>query len=105
MFEIWHTQPIEETLHVLNSSEKGLGHIEAVRRLKEFGPNILPEAKPESYASIFLRQFKSPLIYVLFGAGVIVLAMGEMVDGALILAVLVFNAIVGTIQEGRAQNT
>ncbi|RJR12627.1 HAD family hydrolase [Candidatus Parcubacteria bacterium] len=105
MLDPWHTQEAEETFRVLDTSEKGLSHIEAVRRLKENGPNTLPEAKGESHFAIFIRQFKSPLIYVLFGASLVMLATHETVDGLLILAVLVFNAVIGSIQEGRAQNT
>src|SRR3989338_3402150 len=66
---------------------------------------MLPERKPDSVARIFLRQFQSPLIYILLGASATVFLMGELADGSIILAVLIFNAIVGTIQEGRAQNT
>ena len=54
---------------------------------------------------IFLRQFQSPLIYILFAAAGIVFAMGEVIDASIIFAVLLFNAIVGTMQEGKAQNT
>ena len=105
MVDVWHTQSIEETLQVLKGGREGLSSKEAARRLREGGSNTLPEAKPESVARIFIRQFESPLIYVLFGASIIVFAMGERIDGSIILAVLVFNAIAGTFQEGRAQNT
>ncbi len=101
----WHNKALSEVFESLRSDEKGLGAAEAIRRLKEDGSNALPEAKPDGFADIFLRQFKSPLIYILFAASAIVFSMGEIVDGSIILAVLLFNAIVGTIQEGRAQNT
>src|SRR3989344_4073682 len=103
--DVWHTQPVEETFKVLKTGSAGLSSTEAARRLREGGPNTLPEARQEGIATIFLRQFESPLIYVLFGASVIVFAMGEWIDGSIILAVLLFNAIAGTFQEGRAQNT
>lgn len=105
MLDPWHAQQTEETFRVLNTSDQGLTHIEAARRLKESGPNALPEAKGESYLAIFIRQFKSPLIYVLLAAGGVMLFMHDTVDAILILIVLVFNALIGSIQEGRAQNT
>ncbi|MCI0542746.1 HAD-IC family P-type ATPase [bacterium] len=88
----------------LHTSERGLGSEEAARRLTEYGPNALPEGKREHGFIIFLRQFKSPLIYVLLAAGVIVFVNGETADAVIILAVLLFNAVIGTFQEGRAQN-
>ncbi|MDO8593073.1 MAG: HAD-IC family P-type ATPase [bacterium] len=101
----WHTKEIPEILAVLHSSEHGLTKEEAAGRLKEYGPNKLSEGKADSLFVIFLRQFQSSLIYILFAASMIVFAMGEIADGSIILAILFFNAIVGTIQEGKAQNT
>src|SRR3989338_7375772 len=105
MIDVWHTKAIGAVLGALTTGEKGLSNTEAAKRYAALGPNVLPEAKPDSYAAIFLRQFESPLIYVLFCASAVAFGMGRFVDGSLILAVLIFNAIVGTIQEGRAQNT
>ena len=101
----WYRKPLFEVLSVLGSDESGLSAEEAGARLRSGGMNVLPEAKSESLAGIFLRQFMSPLIYILVGASVIIFFLGQAADGAIILAVLLFNAIVGTIQEGRAQNT
>lgn len=89
----------------LGTSEAGLSREEAKRRQETYGKNSLPTAKPEHILSIFLRQFKSPLIYVLLGACGVVFYMGERVDALVILAVLVINAVIGSAQEGRAQNT
>ncbi|MBI1974324.1 MAG: HAD-IC family P-type ATPase [Candidatus Zambryskibacteria bacterium] len=101
----FHTQSLQDVFIKLQTSERGLTVEEANRRLKEYGPNKLPEAKADSLTIIFLRQFQSPLIYILLAASAAVFATGEIIDGLIILAVLIFNAIVGTIQEGRAQNT
>src|SRR3989338_2870355 len=101
----WHTKVIPEILDALHSREHGLTKEEATGRLKEYGPNKLPEGKVDGLPVIFLRQFQSPLIYILIAASAIIFATGEIVDGSIILAVLLFNAIVGTIQEGKAQNT
>lgn len=101
----WHTKPITEIFEAFHSGERGLDKSEITRRLQKYGPNKLPEAKVDSLPVIFFRQFQSPLIYILLAASVIVFAMGETIDGSIILAVLIFNAIIGTIQEGKAQNT
>ncbi len=105
MWNTWHTKTKKEVLSRLYSSGKGLTQKKARRRLKEDGPNVIPEGKRDPYWKIFLRQFRSPLIYILLAATVIVLLMGETTDGMIILLVMLFNAVVGTIQEGRAQNT
>ncbi len=102
---MWYAKTVPETILALNSSEHGLSNAETVRRLQEYGPNKLPEAKVDGLVVIFWRQFQSPLIYILLVASGIVFLMEEIIDGSIILAVLFFNAIVGTIQEGKAQNT
>jgi len=101
----WHTKTVPDVLQELNSSEHGLSKEEVILRLKQYGLNKLPEVKPDGLFLIFLRQFQSPLIYILIVASIIVFFLGEIVDGSIILAVLLFNAIVGAIQEGKAQNT
>lgn len=101
----WHTKTIPSIFVELRSNEHGLEKEEAMRRLQVYGPNTLPMAKIDGIPVIFLRQFRSPLIYILLVASSIIFAMGEVVDGSIILAVLLFNAIVGTMQEGKAQNT
>ncbi len=101
----WHTHTASAVRKQLQTSEQGLSAHEAAARLAKYGPNILPEAGRASYLTIFLEQFKSPLIYLLFGASAIVFFAGEPVDSAIIAALLLFNAAVGTVQEGRAQNT
>jgi len=105
MGKCWHTKIVSDILLSFQSNERGLSTDEVARRLKEYGYNKLPESKVDGLPVIFLRQFQSPLIYILLVASAIVFFMGETVDGSIILAVLVFNAIVGTIQEGKAQNT
>ncbi|MCR4311005.1 MAG: HAD-IC family P-type ATPase [Candidatus Taylorbacteria bacterium] len=101
----FHTKSSLSVIEELSSSEHGLSNVEATLRLKQYGQNKLPEAKVDGVLVIFLRQFQSPLIYILIAASTVVFIIGEVVDGSIILSVLLFNAIVGTIQEGRAQNT
>lgn len=100
-----YSLPIKEVFKNFNSSEHGLSGSEAKNRLKQLGPNKLPEAKVDGLLLIFLRQFKSPIIYLLFIAAIVVFLIGEEVDSIVIGIVLLFNSIIGTIQEGRAQNT
>ena len=101
----WHTKAVPEILDTLRSRERGLTKEEAIGRFREYGSNKLPEGKADGFPVIFLRQFESPLIYILLAAAAIVLMMGEVIDASIIFAVLLFNAIVGTIQEGKTQNT
>jgi Ca2+-transporting ATPase len=100
----WHRLPLKEVYKKLNTSEKGLTGEWAEKRLQSFGPNELPKPEIDSWWIIFFRQFKNSLIYVLLIAAAIVFWLGEYVDGGVILFVLAFNAIVGSIQEGRAQS-
>ena len=90
---------------MLGSREHGLTKEEAIGRFQKYGLNKLPEGKVDSLPVIFLRQFQNPLIYILFAAAGIVFAMGSTIDALIIFAVLLFNAILGMVQEGKAQNT
>lgn len=101
----YYSQEAKEVIVEFHSAEHGLSMEEAERRSLVNGYNELPEAKRDSYAKIFLNQFKSPLIYILMLAGIVVLSMGENVDAMVIFFVLLFNATIGTVQEGKAQNT
>lgn len=101
----WHTKTVSEVLAALGSHERGLAEQDAKTRLGTYGPNKLSEAKPDGLSLIFARQFQSPLIYVLFAAGTIIAVTGQITDAYVVFGVLLFNAIVGTLQEGKAQNT
>ncbi len=101
----WFNFKSEEVLKQLKSHSSGLSRKEVQNRLLEHGLNKLPETKADSLWVVFGRQFKNPLIYVLLAASLIFFLLGEQVDGLIVLAVLIFNAIIGTVQEGRAQNT
>jgi magnesium-transporting ATPase (P-type) len=90
-------------LDALDSTTGGLTDEDAAIRLEQYGPNVLPRARPPSLPEIMLRQFKSPLIYLLGIAAVVSLAIGEVKDAAFILGVLLINAIIGTVQEARAE--
>jgi magnesium-transporting ATPase (P-type) len=90
-------------LDALSATADGLDDDEAARRLVRDGPNTLPRRKPPSLFEILLRQFKSPLIYLLGIAAAVSTMIGEVKDAAFILGVLLINAIIGTVQEARAE--
>ncbi len=98
-----HARPTDQLLGELGVPPHGLNRDEAARRLQEVGPNRLPEPRPASVLRIVLRQFTSPLIYVLLAAALVSLAIGELTDAAFIALVLAINALIGTIQEHSAQ--
>ena len=93
----------KEVLSALGSSPAGLDAREAARRLAEHGPNRLPQAKARSPLLRFLAHFHNVLIYVLLAAAGITALLGHWVDTGVILAVTVVNAVIGYIQEGRAE--
>ncbi len=83
----------------------GLDSDEALRRLRDNGANVLPESKRRSLWVVFARQFASPLIYILFLAAGIALAVGKHGDAVVILVVVLINACIGAFQEGRAERS
>ena len=83
----------------------GLTSEEAGRRLEEYGPNQLPEPRRATWVMIFLTQLASPLIYILLVAAGISLAMGHASDAVVIVLVLLINAGIGAVQEGRAEHS
>ncbi len=103
---MWHRLSLSETEKKLRTNiREGLTSAQAQERLVSYGENKITEGAIDSLLVIFLRQFKSPLIFVLVAASVIVFFLGEFIDALVILFVLLFNAVVGVFQEGKAQNT
>jgi len=94
---------VESALQTLNSSLHGLSSDEAAERLGKYGRNTLPGVKLPGIATVFLNQFKSPLIYVLLAAAVLSVVIKEWSDAGFIAAVLIINAVIGSIQEHSAQ--
>ncbi|MHB0913215.1 MAG: cation-translocating P-type ATPase, partial [Armatimonadota bacterium] len=101
----WHALPKEEVLARLNSSPVGLSKEDAEARLSVYGENRLPEEKRISPIIGFLNQFRSPLIYILLVATILSFASGHPTDGTVILVVVLLNAVIGFLQEFRAENT
>jgi Ca2+-transporting ATPase len=103
MSEQWYNFSPEETMQKLESAQYGLTAAEAESRLLHFGPNLLERRKKTSPVMVFLQQFMSPLIYVLLIAVAISLAVGHYTDAYVVIGVLVLNAVIGFVQETRAE--
>ena len=98
-----HAVSTDHILTTLQASRHGLSQTEASGRLIQFGRNTLPRTRPPGVVKVFLHQFGSPLIYVLVAAALLSLLIQEWSDAGFITAVLLINAIIGTIQEYSAQ--
>ena len=98
-----HARPAADCLAALDASADGLTTPEAARRLAEHGPNRLPEVRARGPLLRFLFQFHNVLIYVLIGAALVTGALQHWVDTGVILAVVLANAVIGFIQEGKAE--
>ncbi len=102
--EAWHSKPIESVLKECEAdAERGLSSEEARRRLEAYGPNRLAGKKPKSLFRRILEQFQDYLIYILLAAAAISIVLGEVSDAIIILMVVVINAVVGVIQESKAE--
>jgi magnesium-transporting ATPase (P-type) len=99
----WHALETSEVIGRLRTSPGGLDDDEASERLARIGPNRLPKGKKQSALTRFLLQFHNLLIYILMAAGILSYFLEHAVDAAVIFGVVVLNAIVGFIQEGRAE--
>ena len=98
-------RPAQEALTELNTSEQGLSAQEAKKRLEQYGPNKLSEAKRKSPLAVFLEQFKDLLVIILIIAAIISMVSGNMESTLVIFAVLILNAILGTVQYFKAEKS
>ncbi|MCC6178332.1 MAG: HAD-IC family P-type ATPase [Chloroflexi bacterium] len=98
----WHALDAADVLTAHGSTIEGLDSATAGRRLAEHGPNVIPRGASEGPLTMLVRQVNTPLIYVLIGSGLLAIAMGKEIDGAVVLGVVVVNALIGFIQEYRA---
>ena len=108
---MFHNKNIEETFEQTGSSQQGLDGAEAQKRLQQNGKNALAEAKKKPAILKFLGQFTDPMIIVLLAAAVVsaVLAIVqgeyvELIEGGVILLIVIVNAVIGFVQEGKAEN-
>ncbi|WP_408004317.1 cation-transporting P-type ATPase [Zestomonas carbonaria] len=100
----WHTLPGEQALSELDSSHNGLSSEEAAARLERYGANRLPEPPRPGPLMRLLRQFHNVLLYVMMVAALITATLGLWVDTVVIMIAVVVNAVIGFIQEGKAES-
>ena len=101
----WQLSPDQLARQLKTNINQGLTNQEVEERLRQLGPNTLPEGKTASWISIFISQFQNPLIYILLLAAIIIFFVGDRkIDAFIISGILFFNAIIGAIQEGRTGN-
>ncbi|PIN75770.1 calcium-translocating P-type ATPase, SERCA-type [Candidatus Woesearchaeota archaeon CG10_big_fil_rev_8_21_14_0_10_36_11] len=98
-----HQLPIKEVLEELKATEKGLTNHEAEQRLHQYGLNELKAEEGTSPWKILLQQFISPLVWILVVAMGISFFLGEIIDGIVIAVIIVLNAVLGFVQEYRAE--
>jgi len=100
---VFEQKTIAETIQAFNTDhETGLSEQTAYDRLQKNGSNILEQEKPKSNTVMFLEQLNDPLIYILIVAAIISAVLGELSDTVIIISVVLINAVVGVIQEGKA---
>ena len=99
----WHQQKTDEAMQKLGSSARGLSADEVQKRLLEHGPNELTESAKKTVFMMFLDQFKDFMILVLIAAAVISGIIGEASDTYAIIVIVVLNAVIGFVQEYRAE--
>lgn len=100
----WHAEDVNTVFVSLETSVDGLTKDEVEARLSEHGPNSLPETAVRSPLLRFFYQFHNVLIYVLMVAGVVTALLEHWVDASVIFGVVVLNALIGFIQEGKAEH-
>ncbi len=99
----WHALDVEHVLERLQTTPQGLGETEARARLARHGPNRLPPPPRQGPIARFAAQFHNVLIYILLAAAVVTAVLGHAVDTGVILGVVVINALIGFVQEGKAE--
>jgi len=99
----WHRLSIQEVFELLGSNQQGLSTNTAEEKLVEIGPNELQEGKKKSIAGILLAQFKDVMILILLAAAIISGIIGDLTDTIVILVIVFLNAIIGFLQEYRAE--
>jgi len=100
----WHSKTTEIVFENLDTASQGLSKEEASSRLETYGENLLPEPKTRNSFIRFLNQFNNVLIYVLIVASVTTALLGHWVDASVIFGVVIINALIGFVQEGKAEN-
>ncbi|HSK05171.1 MAG TPA: HAD-IC family P-type ATPase [Kofleriaceae bacterium] len=98
----WHALPPEQALAIFASRDAGLEPGEIAARLREYGPNILRPPQVVGIGTLIVRQTRSPIVYLLLGSALLAVLLGKLIDGAVVLAAVVVNVVIGFVQELRA---
>jgi len=101
----WYQQDIPEIFSRLGTSEHGLDDSQTKELLQRYGPNTIAEPDKISKIKLFFHQFASPLIYILILAAGITVYLQEYKDASVIIAVILFNALIGFFQEFKAEKS
>ncbi len=102
--QAWHNAPADQTIKQLETDRhKGLTAKEAVRRLETHGYNELQERPRPGFLQMFLAQFNNFVIWILIGASIISALLGDYIEASAIMAIVILNAAIGVIQEGKAE--
>ena len=102
--ESWHTESAKTVFESLETTPNGISKEEVSNRLAKHGPNQLPEPRARGPLVRFFYQFHNVLIYVLIAAIAVTVMLGHWVDASVILGVVLINAVIGFVQEGKAEN-
>ena len=102
MKEKWYTIDKKNIFKILNTRVEGLTTKEVNIRLKQYGKNVLPKAKQKTFIQVFFEQFKNPIVYILLITMILSFIIGEYIDGAFILFVILIDAVLGSVQEYRS---
>lgn len=101
---LWHTLTVDETRAAVQTSNEGLSEDEATKRLAQYGPNRLAPPKKRGPLQRFLAQFHNILLYIMLVAAVVTALFDHLIDSGVLLAAVLINAIIGFIQEGKAES-
>ncbi len=99
----WHSMPIAEVFSELGTSEEGLSDAEAADRLKRYGSNELRKKPPKTLFQLIWAQIADAMVIILLIAAALSFILGEITEGVVLLIIVVVNAIVGVVQEGKAE--
>ena len=101
----WHTLKLTEVYQALHTSEKGLADAEAVERLRKNGRNELCSKPPKTIPQMLKAQILDPMVLILIGAAAFSAILQEWTEAAVIFTIVIFNAIIGIVQEKKAQSS
>lgn len=101
---MWFEKKVEDVISSFDTDiVNGLTEEEVKKRIEKYGPNKLTAKKGKSLVRLFFEQLNDILIYILIGAAIISVSLGEISDAAIIAAVVIINAVVGVVQESKAE--